>query len=484
MLGGGVAGLAAARLLSRHYPRVVVLERDVRRDTKGPENAFRDWERGGAPQFRHSHAFLARLRLVLLAHMPEVLDRLRENGVREITLAQTAPPSMSPFAGRPDDEDVVLLACRRSTFEWALRESVRARPGVELREGIFAAGLVGTSRDGARPRVTGVRLDDGSVLNASLVVDALGRRSPAPAWLAGINADAPIERSSETGIFYYTRFYRLRKARAPQGTTGLIAGDLGWVKLAIFPGDADTFSITIGAPVDDVSMKTLSDPRKFERFISAFPQIAPWRARGVSDPINGTATPVLVMGQLRNRMRHFVDADGPLAPGLMVIGDAAYHSNPIYGRGCSSAMVQAALLDEAMGRHRADPIAAARALHALSEAQVRPFWEAAVISDRRLLGDRALPTGSVAMMVTLAEQAFGWFLERGILPATLVDPVVFRGILRVFHMLEAPETLARDPEMLMRSIPMLARVLLGSTPEKPFQAVRRADALARIGVAV
>ncbi len=484
VLGGGVAGLAAARLLSRHYSRVVVLERDVRRETASPEDAFRDWERGGAPQFRHSHAFLARLRLVLLAHMPEVFDRLRENGVREITLAQTAPPGMPAFAERPDDEDVVLLACRRSTFEWALRESVRTRPGVELREGIFAAGLVGVSRDGARPRVTGVRLDDGSVLNASLVVDALGRRSPAPAWLAGINADAPIERSSETGIFYYTRFYRLRKARAPQGTTGLVAGDLGWVKIAIFPGDADTFSITVGAPVDDTGLKTLSDPRKFERFVSAFPQIAPWRARGVSDPINGTATPVLVMGQLRNRMRHFVDADGPLAPGLMVIGDAAYHSNPIYGRGCPSAMVQASLLDESIGRHRDDPVAAARTLHALSEAQVRPFWEAAVVSDRRLLGDRALPTGSLAMMVTLAEQAFGWFLERGILPATLVDPVVFRGILRVFHMLDAPETLARDPEMLVRSIPMLARVLLGSTPRKPFEPIRRADALARIGVAV
>jgi hypothetical protein len=187
------------------------------------------------------------------------------------------------------------------------------------------------------------------------------------------------------------------------------------------------------------------------------------------------------MGQLRNRMRHFVDADGPLAPGLLVIGDAAYHSNPIYGRGCPSAMMQAALLDEAIGRHRDDPVAAACTLHALSESQVRPFWEAAVVSDRRLLGDRALPTGSLAMVVTLAEQAFGWFLERGILPATLVDPVVFRGILRVFHMLEAPEKLARDPEMLMRSLPILARVLLGSTPRKPFEPVRRADALARIG---
>src|SRR5512144_792773 len=154
VLGGSVAGLAAARLLARHFSRVVVLERDSRPDVAIAEAAFAVWDRPSVPQFRHSHAFLARLRLILLAHMPEVLDRLRGAGVREIELAETVPPGM-PWAPRPDDEDVVLLACRRATFEWAMRESVRALPNVDLREGVMVGGLVGTQTDGRRPHVTG-----------------------------------------------------------------------------------------------------------------------------------------------------------------------------------------------------------------------------------------------------------------------------------------------------------------------------------------
>ncbi len=480
VLGGGIAGLATARLLSRHFPRVVVLERDVRGEVAEPEEAFRSWRRGGVPQLRHSHAFLARLRLVLLAHMPDVLDRLRAAGVREIGLADMAPPEMG-FRGEPADEDVVLLACRRTTFEWALRESVLARPDVELREGVTVSGLV-AAQNGGRPRVAGVRLADGTEIPAALVVDALGRRSPVAGWLPALGAAAARDRSEDTGIFYYTRFYRLRRGRAPKGTTGLVASDLGWVKIAVFPGDADTFSVTVGAPVDDAGLKELADPRRFERFVTAFPQIAPWRARGVSAPIGGKDTPVLVMGQLRNRLRRFVDADGPLAPGLLVIGDAAYHSNPIYGRGCSQALVQAALLDEAVGRHPQDPIAAARLLDRLSEAQVRPFWDAAVASDRRARGDRrAVPPGNpLAYLTVMAQEAFGWFVERGMLPATRVDPVVFRGLLRVFHMLEPPDRLARDPELVLRSLPMLARMLVGQGPEAPFEPVQRDAVLARM----
>jgi hypothetical protein len=58
--------------------------------------------------------------------------------------------------------------------------------------------------------------------------------------------------------------------------------------------------------------------------------------------------------------------------------------------------------------------------------------------------------------------------------------VVFRGLLRVFHMLEPPDRLTRDPELVLRSLPMLVRVLVGQGPEAPFGMVAREAVLARM----
>ena len=480
ILGGSVAGLATARLLARHFDRVVVLERDVRPDVALPEDAFGGWHRPSVPQFRHSHAFLARLRVILLAHMPDVLERLRTAGVREIALTETVPPGM-PWTSRSDDEDVVLLACRRATFEWALRESVRTLGNVELREGAVVAGLIGAAGAGERPHVTGVRLADEAVLRADLVVDAAGRRTKTSDWLEAIGAPAPKERAFETGVLYYTRFYRLLRGAPPVGGTGLVAGDLGWVKLAIFPGDQGTFSITVGPPVDDPVLKRIADPEQFERFIMAFPAMRPWREHGASAPVFGEDTPVLAMGELRNRRRRLVDEAGPLAPGFVAVGDALYHSNPIYGRGCPSALMTAELLDEALGRFPRDPIAMARHYHETCEAHVRPFFDAAVAADRRMTGNRrAVASGNRAAMIQMAEGAFGFFIDRGIVPATRVDPVVFRGLLRVFHMLDTPEELLLSPDLIVRSIPVLARVLRGLVPPQQFPHTSRDAVMAAL----
>jgi hypothetical protein len=74
------------------------------------------------------------------------------------------------------------------------------------------------------------------------------------------------------------------------------------------------------------------------------------------------------------------------------------------------------------------------------------------------------------------EQAFGWFIDRGVVPATRV----VRGLLRVVHMLDGPEDLVRNPELLLRALPVLARVLRGDAPPPQFAPTLREHVLEKL----
>src|SRR4051812_38751544 len=133
-------------------------------------NAAFEWKRTGAPQVRHSHAFLARLQNLLRDRAPDVLAALLAAGASEIPFTANLPETLTDHDPRAGDEDLVAIACRRTTFEWVLRRLVLAEPGVALRHGVAATAL--DFEAGPVPHVVGV---DG--ITADLVVDARGPRS-------------------------------------------------------------------------------------------------------------------------------------------------------------------------------------------------------------------------------------------------------------------------------------------------------------------
>ena len=363
VIGGGVAGLATALQLGRAGHTVTVIERD---DTPMPataDEAF-EWNRRGAPQVRHSHAFLARLRNLLRDHQPDILDALLAEGATEMRFGDGVPAEME-FEPEPGDDDLVMIACRRTTFEWVLRRAALAEANVTIRTGLAAVGLLASEPDaattnpnpklvakrapgdriatsfGVGPTVAGVRLDDGSELLAELVVAANGRRSAVADWLADIGARPITETVEDTGIVYASRFYRLLADADAPPRTGPIGGDLGYVKYGTFVGDNRTFSITLAVPTDDDELRRrLADPIAFDAAARSFPATAPW-LDGRAEPL----TPdVHMMAGLLNKWSDYVVDGEPAAVGLVPVGDAVLCTNPLYGRGCSTAYWSAQLL--------------------------------------------------------------------------------------------------------------------------------------------
>jgi 2-polyprenyl-6-methoxyphenol hydroxylase-like FAD-dependent oxidoreductase len=478
VVGGGVSGLGAALALSRRGHRVTVVERDPTPLPATANEAFA-WDRRGAPQVRHSHAFLARLRNLLRDRHPDVLAALLEAGATELRFGDDLAPTVTNYVREPGDADLVMLACRRTTFEWVLRRTVTAEGRVEILTGGPVTGLTAGPHGagGGAPTVTGVTLDNGTSVAADIVVVASGRRSTLPDWLAAIGVTTLPEEAEDTGIVYCSRFYRLRpgQARPPRG--GLIGGDLGYLKYGVFVGDNSTFSVTLAVPTDDTELRgLLTRPEIFEQVAGVLPATAPWVECERAEPI----TSVHRMAGLLNRLRAFVVDGEPIAIGVHPVGDALLCTNPLYGRGCATGFWSAALLDEAITAHAHDARAQALAYHAAVRTEIEPWYRSSVAQDaeaRRVAA--ALLAGEDPDDGDDPRAFMRSVFREGLLPALRRDAIVLRAFVRNLNLLTPPDALIHDAEVGARVLAVWQE-RDQRAPEKPLGPKTRAELLAAI----
>jgi 2-polyprenyl-6-methoxyphenol hydroxylase-like FAD-dependent oxidoreductase len=458
VVGGSVAGLGAALALAQRGHRVTVLERDATPLPASPLEAFERWERRGSPQTRHSHAFLARLHNLIRERAPDLYAELLARGAEPLRFTDMVKKTFERPELRPEDEEITLLACRRITFEWVLRRHVLDGGRVDFRDGVEVTALRAQPDPATGlPHVRGVQLrrQGGAAeeLAADLVVDASGRRSRLPRWLAAIGAPALREDSEPCGIFYSSRFYRLRDGIEPPVMEGAIGADLGYMKYAVFPGDSRIFSVTLAASPDDDVLRSVLRVPAFEAAARELPAVRAWIDPAVSEPISR----VHGMGRLLNTRRYFVEAERPRALGVFPIGDALIHTNPISGRGCTLAWVGAFLLADALDAQPDDPLAFSLLLDRGVEREIVPWYEASLAQDRDAMqveaaqrrGEDPFATqrsdGSVDPRATMRS-----LIRDGLIPGLREDLTLLRSFMRLFNLLEAPRDLMRDPALMQR----------------------------------
>ena len=431
VIGAGVTGLATALELSKAGHDVTIIERDQTPMPKTHDEAF-DWDRRGAPQVRHSHALLGRLHNILRDNHPEVLKSLLDTGVTEINLVDHMPETLDDQQVLDEDINLRMLAARRTTFEWVLRNTVMNNPNVEIRTGL---GVTGVKKNEATiPKVTGLYYDGGSDEDFDCIIAANGRRSNAPEWLRDVGIEPPDEVVEDTGIIYYSRFYRLPDGiELPVGDR-LVAGDLGYLKYGVFWGDNGTFSITFATSDTDKTFWGIKDVEIFESVVDAIPAAKEWISLGAS-PLTGVHS----MAGLLNRKRTLKKGDQVVVDGFHMIGDALICTNPLYGRGCSTGFWQAHLLANAIRDHGADTTAQSESFLSSVEQNILPWYQASVDSDR---GSRAASDGEDDEIAIMKRS----ILKDGLIPATRSSAKVWRGFMKMMNLLADPSILT-EPEI-------------------------------------
>ncbi len=454
VIGAGISGLCTALALGPTGRDVTVLERDAAPPSGDPDEAFRDWRRQGVGHLRQSHAFLARLRTIIKADHPKLLEDLLALGVRELPFeGMLSEMQRKDYTPAPTDAELTIITSRRTTLELVMRRYVETLPNVKIRSGFMVRKLITEKAADGVVEVKGVVGDEGE-LRADVVIDATGKVGATIDQLVAEGAN--IKEESETaGILYFTRHYRFLpgKSEPPRIGNPPATGDLGFLKFGIFPADNGCFSVTMCTPEIEYEMrKAIVDPDLFQRMCMLLPGLVPWVNPEQSTPVENR---VHGMGDLHSRWRDMVVEDKPAVRGFFALGDTLIRTNPLYGRGCSFAAVSAYVLRDVLDS-TTDRTQRALSYHRRLHAELRPYYTTMRSQDRNAIkrARQALtPDYKPSRRAKLTQS----FLEDGVAIAMRYDVGLLRQAMRGFHMLEHPNKWLGRPENMMRIMGYWAR---------------------------
>jgi 2-polyprenyl-6-methoxyphenol hydroxylase-like FAD-dependent oxidoreductase len=339
VIGSSIGGLTAARVLTKYFHKVTLIDRDDYSEKSG--------FRRGVPQARHAHTLLPLGQTILERFFPGLVDELLGKGATAIDPTRDVAFYYEGEWRTPNLGGVkISISCSRPLIEMAIYRRVESLPRIHIKQGYEAVGLVGDNENQA---VAGVRLrhrhhsvQDEEILGADLVVDASGRNSRAPEWLSSLVYTPPEEWKVDTHVGYATRIYRkpddadhswktlIIRPTPPDDTRGGI----------ILPMEDDRWHVTlIGVERDyppkddgefDAFARSLSSPRLYQAIENAEPQSKTTSFRRTENCVRRYEI-----------LPRYLEA-------FVVLGDAVYAMNPIYAKGMTAAAMGSQTLDRCL----------------------------------------------------------------------------------------------------------------------------------------
>ncbi|MEU3910201.1 FAD-dependent monooxygenase [Streptomyces sp. NPDC029721] len=336
VIGGGYAGLLAARVLADHFAEVLVLERDAVDRTTGAHPS--------APQSYHAHAMLARGAETLELLFPGLRAELEQLGAPVYDYGERISFLLPTGHAVRATTGVRIQSFTRDELERRIRGRVFDLARVQVLGG---ARVLSLGR-GPGDRIEKVRYHAGKggeqEATADLVVDASGRTTSIDDWLSRIGLPLSQKSTVKAKITYTTMVFD----RTPE------------------PKDYDlAYQMTFAPSVRRGGAMLAVEHGRWVCSLFGFEQHPPADPDGFLDYARSLDNPLLAE-QIARRSRHEelhrytnpgstwrLHHRNPGWPeGLIAIGDALCVFNPVYGQGLTVPAIEAEALGSLLHRRR------------------------------------------------------------------------------------------------------------------------------------
>ena len=430
VLGGSLAGLLAARVLADHFEHVTLIERDAYTETTAA--------RKGIPQANHVHGLLARGRQILEELFPGVQDEMIAAGAPVVDIANEIAWFTPAGWGVRFPSELMVLAFTRPLLDLHVRRRLANNPRIKILDNTDVLRLIPDSKKNHLagvlicPRASETDRRVAKELRADLVLDATGRASRAPRWLADLGYQSPEEIVIDAHLAYASRLYRI-----PEG----FDGDWHCVYVQAAPPDQKRGAILFQVE-DNRWLVTLigragdtppGDEAGFLEFARSLRVSTIFDAIRNAEPL----TPIKTHRATQNRLRRY-ERTKDLPENFLLLGDAVCAFNPVYGQGMTTAALGAMELRRCL--REANGNLSRRFQKRLAKVNAAP-WMLAIGEDYRY---RETVGGSPTLMTRFMHH----YMDHVIQLATHSVPVR-KVLLRAFNMLVPPAALFR-PQVLFR----------------------------------
>jgi len=333
VIGGSIAGIAAAKVLTETFRKVIVIEKDpIHHRMEGRPGAAQGW---------HLHHLLIAGQRQLETIFPGVIDDMVRAGAFKVDMGEQYRLMIAGSWKKVGPSGVEIVCAGRPLLEWCLRRRLDSEVAIDYRYESEVKDLLycGISRS-----VIGVEVERGGereIVPAQLVVDASGKNTPVPAALARLGIEPPAVEEDHINCFYSTMQHRVDPEHAWRDRVMVICyayrPQQQYYAAQYFTDHSRTILSTTLA-----GYNFYGPPRNAEEF-REFARRMPSQAIG--NEIDGLepCSPVFNFRYPTMHRYRYEDMKDPPS-GLVVVGDSFCSADPVSGAGMSKAMLELAEL--------------------------------------------------------------------------------------------------------------------------------------------